>query len=266
MVTLKTRARLLALGILFALCPRAGLSAIAVEYELDQPIDLAKKWSFIRAENFFVQHQCGDERGKKQAARIANLLNNSWLSPEQKAAAPLLQVRLFAGHGVYRAAFKFSRERHGHYNERLHLATSYCGSPPGILEEQLTLHQLSVSHLRLWQKIFIAEIFPYFDGQANVNPFADAAKNKPKPLGYVLLSNHRPEKAERATLRRLALFLQKHQKLEPFLRALLAGPHGDDTGSEILEGLFGETLKNLEDKITPPEAPKNANNTLPGRK
>jgi hypothetical protein len=245
--------------------PWPAVSAIAVEYELDNPLDLKQKWGFVRRENFFVQHQCGEERGKAEAARIEKLLQKELNFPESQAGR-LLQVRLWPGHDAYRRAFKFSKDRHAHYGEHLNLITSYCGTASDILEEHLILYRLSAAPLRPWQKIFLAEILPYLENKSGINPFPDTARNKPKPLGYVLLSNHRPEKPERASLRRLALFLQKNKKLEEFILALLNERRFDDTGVEILEKMFPEGLKILEEKITPPDMQKTPNNTLPGRK
>ncbi len=234
--------------------------AIAVEYELDGPLDLKQKWGFVREEMFFLQHQCGEDRGRANAKRIKKLIGKD--SPLKAVEPPmrLLQVRLLPGFDAYRRTFKFSKDRHGHYDEKISLMTSYCGASAAVLEEQLILHRLAETPLRLWQKIFIAETLP------GSNPFSDAAKVKPRPLRFVVLSNHRPEKAERATLRRLALFLQKEKKLDEFIAAIIRGRGFDDTGMEILETMFPGGLKALEERVTPPEPAKSANNTLPGRK
>jgi hypothetical protein len=236
------------------------LFAIAVEYELDGPLDMKQKWGFVRGENFFVQHQCGEEAGKNYTKRIKKLIEKE--SPLRSVEPPmrLLQVRLLPGFDSYRRTFRFSKDRHGHYDEKLSLLTSYCGAATAILEEQLILHRLAETPLRLWQKIFIAETLAWS------NPFTDATTGKPKPLRFVLLSNHRPEKAERATLRRLALFLQKGKKMDEFISALIRWRGFDDTGMEILETMFPEGLKVLEERITPAEQAKSPNNTLPGRK
>lgn len=241
-------------------------AAIAVEYELDGPLDLGRKWGFVREGNFFVQHQCGEEGGKSAAQKIKKLLEKE--TPLSLVAAPMrpLQVRLQAGLGAYRRAFRFSKERHAHYDERLSLITSYCGVSGAILEEHIILHRLAETPLRLWQKIFIAETLPYLDTGDSTRPFADAAKIKPSPLRFVLLSNHRPEKSERATLRQLAAFLQKEKRIREFLSALLTWRGFDDTATEILESLFSTNIGDLEERITPGATDKTPNNTLPGRK
>ena len=241
-------------------------AAIAVEYELDAPLDMKQKWSFVRDESFFIQHQCGEEGGKSAAQKIRKLLNKE--SPLKAILTPMrhLQVRLLAGLGAYRRTFRFSKERHAHYDEKLDLITSYCGVSGAILEEHIILHRLAEAPLRVWQKIFIAEMLPYLDTSGKFLPFYDAAKITAKPLRYVLLSNHRPEKPERATLRQLAAFLQKEQKTREFLTALLNWRGFDDTGTEILENMFSTGIQKLEERITPAETEKNPNNTLPGRK
>lgn len=236
------------------------LDAIAVEYELDGPLDLKQKWEFVRDTNFFIQHQCGPERGKAWALKINQLFEKQTLLRQTTEAADHLQIRLFAGLGAYRKAFRFSRERQAHYNGRLKLIVSYCGAAAAIVEEQLILHMLSHAQLRAWQNFFLAETLPYLENTGQPPGFADAAKQKPKPLQQVLLSNHRPDREERATLRALTLFLFKEKKLRFFCEALLRWRGFDDTGIEILEDMFSGGIQALEKQITP------VNNTLPGRK
>lgn len=223
------------------------LFAIAVEYELDGPLDMKQGWKFIREEIFFVQHQCTEERGKTAAKKIRKFFEKTSPLSALKDTPAHLQVRLLPGFDAYRRTFKFSKERRAHYDEKLALLTSYCSVSTTALEEQLVLHRLAGTRLRLWQKVFLAEIIPAPEG----SPFSDAAKVKPVPLRSLLLSNHRPEKAERATMRRLALFLQQEKKLEDFTKALIAWQGFDDTGMDILESMFSEGLRALEAKITP---------------
>lgn len=223
------------------------LEAIAVEYELDGPLDMKQKWRFIRDDNFFVQHQCSEAQGKRAAQKIRKFFDKASPFSALKDTPAHLQVRLLPGFDSYRKNFKFSKDRRAHYDERLSLITSYCSVSTVALEEQLVLHRLSGTRLRLWQKVFLAEIIPAMEN----NPFSDAAKAKPVPLRTLLLSNHRPEKAERATMRKLALFLRQEKKLDDFTQALLAWQGFDDTGMDILEAMFPEGLRALEAKITP---------------
>lgn len=227
------------------------LLTIAVEYELDGPLDMKQKWRFVREDIFFVQHQCSEEQGKAAARKIGRFFSKPSPLSAVKETPAHLQVRLLPGFDAYRKAFKFSKDRRAHYDERLGLLTSYCAASASVLEEQLVLHRLAGTKLRFWQKVFIAEVIPLLQGNNVIAPFGDAAKVKPVPLRSLLLSNHRPEKGERAAMRRLALFLQQEKKLEDFIKALVAWQGFDDTAMDILEGMFPEGLRTLEAKITP---------------
>jgi hypothetical protein len=216
---------------------------IAVEHDFDAPLDMRQKWRFIRGEDFYLQHRCGDNPGNRWAKKIGIWMKKTPAWPGRLPVLPL-QVRLMADAAAYRQYFKFSRERHAHYNARLNLVTAYCGISPPLLREQIILQSLEGSHLRLWQKVFVAEVLAQGDTERKSDHFSDSADAKPVSLQYLLLSNHRPDKPERAAMRQLARLLSSKGKLREFIQALVSETRFDDTGLEVLETWFPESLPN----------------------
>jgi len=211
---------------------------------------MRQKWRFIRGADFYLQHRCGEKPGQKWAGKIETWMKNTPPWPGRLIELPL-QVRLMADAAGYRNYFKFSRDRHAHYNARLNLVTAYCGISQALLREQIILHSLEGSHLRAWQKVFVAEILAHGDAEKKPDLFIDSTGAKPVSLVYLLLSNHRPDKPERAAMRQLAQLLSRKGKLREFIEALVSEMRFDDTGLEVLETWFPEGLPN---------------NTLPGRR
>ena len=92
--------------------------------------------------------------------------------------------------------------------------------------------------------------------------FADAEKDTPAGLLQVLLSNHWPGRSERATLRRLAIFLNDRKSLDQFIALLIEPVTADDTGLEALEGLFPGELNAIVESIGRDAQNAKANKTL----
>ncbi len=230
-----------------ALLLSQAAQAIAVEYDLDKPLGSPELWKYYRAPQFYIQHACGKERLNAIAERISRFMQDKTGQNSTVEGEAQLQIRLYANAAQYRRALRFSKYRDGHFNARLTLLTSHCDAGPVTLAEQLNLYWLADSHLRKWQRIFIAEILAYDSRNSLRAAFADAIKDKPAPLLQVLLSNQTPGRTERAALRQLALFLSEKKRLDEFLAMLLEPPSADDTGLEILERLFpGESATILD--------------------
>lgn len=226
------------------LCCASTLAAIAVEYDLDKPLDLPGKWRYYTGAHFYAQHRCNDAQMRLHARRIENYLG----APSRESdpeIGPLLQVRLYASAADYRRHLKFSKYRDGHFNKRLNLIVSYCDVSAILLAEQLNLHALAAKPLRKWQRVFVAELLPLVSQNRVFAAFADAEKDKRAKLLAVLLSNHWPGRTERASLRRLAILLAERQQLEVFLEKLIEPVTADDTGLETLEALFPEGIQSL---------------------
>jgi hypothetical protein len=228
-------ARLIAISIL--LFAHAAARAMAVEYDLDKPLDSPQTWKYFRAPQFYVQYRCGKERISNIVARVSRFMQDRTGQNVEIDEKVALQIRLYANAVQYRRALRFSQYREGHFNARLNLVTSHCEVSAGTLAEQLNLYWLSDKALRKWQRIFVAEVLA-LTGRNASGAFADAAKDKPAPLLQVLLSNQTPGRAERAMLRQLTLFLIERKRLDEFLTLLIEPPTNDDTGLEVLEQLF----------------------------
>lgn len=226
-----------------------ALGALAVEYELDGPLDLKQRWQFLRRPEFFVQHQCAAPK----LARIDEQVQEFLAAPKLWRLTPVpqkpLQMRIFATAEKYRAELHFSPERQGHFNIQRNLIVSHCNVPKVILDEQLMLYALSTSHLRQWQKIFIAETLPRAEEKLKPAFFPEVEKVHMVKLRYLLLSNHVPGKKERATMRLLANVLWEQGELRRFLKLLVAGSKSDDTGTEALEKIFAKSIKTIEKQI-----------------
>ena len=232
---------------------------VAVEYQLDRPLDFKMGWSFRRGDEIYLQHQCAPAT----AARLQRHMLDYNAAMRGKFGIPLtadvLQVRLHANAQVYRNRMKFSREREGHYNATLNILTSHCGASTATIEQQLILYLLRDEPMRTWQRVFIAEVLP---GNGRRNFFNDSDKAKATSLGQVMLSNHTPGKNDRALLTRLAAYLQKKDKLEEFALALARDRSFDDTGMEILEKISGEPMSELQAKLADKPSAARRNNTL----
>jgi len=220
------------------------LAAVAVEYDLDKPLDSPAKWRYYTNSHFYAQHRCGDAQMRLHARRIENYLGAPSRESEPEIG-PLLQVRLYASAADYRRTLKFSKYRDGHYNKRLNLIVAYCDVSAILLAEQLNLHALAQKPLRKWQRVFIAELLPLVSQNRVFGAFADAEKDKQAKLLAVLLSNHWPGRSERATLRRLAILLAERQQLEAFMQKLIEPVTADDTGLETLEALFPDGIQSI---------------------
>lgn len=233
---------------LLVLVPFA-ISALAVEYELDGPLDLKQRWQFLRRSDFFVQHQCAAPK----LARIDERVQEFLLAPKLWRLTPIpqkpLQLRIYAQAEKYRAELHFSQDRQGHYNMQRNLIVTHCNVPKLILDEQLMLYALSTSRLRQWQKIFIAETLPRLEENARPVFFPEAEKEQMMKLRFLMLSNHVPGKRERATMRYLANFLWEQGELRRFLKLLVADSKSDDTGIEALEKIFSKSIKTIEKEI-----------------
>lgn len=236
-----------------------ALFGIAVEYDLDRPLEFKLGWNFLRADDIYLQHQCNTATAARHQRHAVAYVATMREKLGVTTASEVLQVRLHANAQLYRNRMKFSREREGHYNASLNILTSHCGAPDAIIEQQLILYILRDEPLRKWQKIFIAEVLL---GNASRPFFPGSAKAVPSPLHQVLLSNHTPEKPELATLASLARYLQKMGKLEEFTLALARDRGFDDTGMEILEKLCGEPIASLQAKLADKAAAPGRNNTL----
>ncbi|MFO1471167.1 MAG: hypothetical protein U1F27_09035 [Turneriella sp.] len=236
-----------------------ALSAIAVEYDLDRPLDFKLGWIFLRTDDIYLQHQCSAATAARHQRHAVEYIATMREKLNVTATPEVLQIRLHANAQLYRNRMKFSREREGHYNSSLNILTSHCSAPEAIIEQQLILHILRDEPLRKWQKIFIAEVLP---GNAGRPFFRSSAKAVPSPLYRVLLANHTPEKPELATLASLARYLQKMGKLEEFALTLARDRGFDDTGMEILERLCGERIAALEARLIDKAAAAKRNNTL----
>jgi len=237
------------------------LAAMAVEYDLDKPLDTYTKWRYYTNSHFYAQHRCSDGQMHLHARRIQNYLEAPAKRPEPEIG-PQLQVRLYASAADYRRNLKFSKYRDGHYNRRLNLIVTHCDVSALLLAEQLNLHALAEKPLRKWQRIFIAETLALI-ARGNVQTvFADADKDRPVALMHVLLSNHWPGRNERATLRRLALALAGRQQLEIFIERLIEPTTADDTGLETLESLFSGESRTILETLGDGTPDTKANKTL----
>lgn len=237
-----------------------ALHPIAVEYDLDRPLESPGTWRFHQSSHFYAQHRCGEAQLQAIGRRIQRFLE----APEKQRAAelgPVLQVRLYASAADYRKNLKFSKYRDGHYNRRLGIIVSYCDVPAHRLAEQMTLYALADKPLRKWQRVFLAEVIPVLAGRNLQNAFDDVGKDKPAALLPVLYSNHWPGRSERATLRLLAIHLADRQLLEPFVERLLEAAAADDTGLELLESLTEGNIAPLAESIAGAAA-ANGNKTL----
>jgi hypothetical protein len=249
-------ARLIVVSIAFF----SALHPIAVEYDLDRPLESPASWRYYQGSHFYAQHRCGDAQLQAIGRRIQRFLE----APEKQRSAelgPVLQVRLYASAADYRKNLKFSKYRDGHFNRRLGIIVSYCDVPAQRLAEQMTLFALADKPLRKWQRVFLAEILPVLAGRHLQNAFGDVGKDKPAALLPVLYSNHWPGRSERATLRLLATHLADRQLLEPFVERLLEASGADDTGRELLESLTTGDIGQLADSIAGTAVP-NGNKTL----
>lgn len=226
-----------------------ALGALAVEYELDGPLDLKQRWQFLRRPDFFVQHQCPPPK----LARIDEQVQEFLIAPKLWRLTPVpqkpLQLRVYASAEKYRNEMHFSQDRQGHFNIQRNLVVTHCNAPRTILDEQLMLYALSTSRLRQWQRIFIAETLPRLEEKARPAFFSDAAKEPSAKLRYLLLSNHVPGKGERATMRALAHLLWEEGELRRFVKLLVAGSKSDDTGIEALEKIFSKNIKTIEKQM-----------------
>lgn len=223
---------------LLLLLATAAARAIAVEYDLDKPLDSPQAWKYYRTPQFYVQHKCGKERLIGVIGRISRFMQDKTGQNVEIDGGVPLQIRLYPNAAQYRRALRFSQYRDGHFNKRQNLVTSHCEVSATVLAEQLNLYWLADSNLRNWQRIFVAELLARMGRNSVGTAFADTGKDKPAPLMAVLLSNQTPGRAERATLRQLTLFLMERKRLEEFLTLVVEPPTLDDTGLEILEHLF----------------------------
>lgn len=237
----------------------AAAHPIAVEYQLDKPLDFKLGWSFLRGDEIYLQHQCSPAIAARHQRHAMDYIAAMREKLGITSATEALQMRLHANAQTYRNRMKFSREREAHYNAALNILTSHCGAANTTIEQQLILYLLRDEPLRTWQRVFIAEVLP---GDGKRIFFSDSGKAKAAPLGQVMLSNHTPGKADRALLARLAAYLQINGKLEGFALALARDRSFDDTGMEILERTSGEPVGALQAKFAnkPPAAGRN--NTL----
>lgn len=245
--------------ILWIFLSAGALQGIAVEYNLDKPIDFKLGWSFLLGSEIYLQHQCSTPTATQLGQHMLDYIRAVHKKLGVDSPVQPLQVRLHANAQVYRNRMRFSREREGHYNADLNILTSHCGVGHATLDQQLVLYLLRDEPLRTWQKVFIAEVLP---GKGYRTLFADAAKAKPAPLESVMLSNHTPGKAERALLAKLGRYLQKTNMLEEFALALAHSRAFDDTGMEILERLTGESVAAIQTALAEKSPDKRRNNTL----
>lgn len=248
-------------AIFFAAAITSALVAVAAEYDLDKPLDSPGKWRYYQGSHFYAQHRCSDGQMQRMARDIQNYLNAPAKLPEAEIG-PVVQVRLYASAADYRRNLKFSKYRDGHFNRRLNLIATYCDVSAVLLAEQLNLHALAAKPLRKWQRIFIAETMPMIARNKAQGAFADAEKDTPAGLMQVLLSNHWPGRSERATLRRLAIFLNDRKSLDQFIALLIEPATADDTGLEALEGLFPGELNAIAEAIGQSGQNAKANKTL----
>ncbi len=236
-----------------------SLQAIPVEYNLDKALEIKLGWSFRIGPGVYLQHQCSTG----SAVRLQQHARDYTAMMQEKLGIPAdeatLQMRLHSNAQVYRGRMRFSREREGHYNSVRDILTSHCAASNSVLNQQLLLRILRDEHLRPWQGIFIAEVLAANGSRAY---FANDAKADGAPLLQTLLSNYTPGKAERATLGRLAKYLQELGQLENFAVALVRDKRYDDTGLELLEATTGESIRALQTKLTKPATNTQRNNTL----
>ena len=243
------------LGCLFT----AALHPIAVEYQLDRPLDFKLGWRFLRGDEIYLQHQCSPATAAHHQRHAMDYIAAMREKLGTSSGTEALQMRLHANAQVYRNRMKFSREREAHYNATLNILTSHCGASNTTIEQQLILYLLRDEPLRTWQRVFIAEVLP---GNGKRTFFSDSGKAKTAPLAPVMLSNHTPAKADRALLARLAAYLQKNGKLEEFALALARDRSFDDTGTEMLEKITGEPVAALQVKFADKPPVTGRNNTL----
>ncbi len=244
-------------AVLFA---AASLNPLAVEYDLDRPLESVSAWRYYQSSHFYAQHRCSDGQLQAVARRIQLYLS----APQKETEAelgPVLQVRLYASAVDYRKNLRFSKYRDGHYNRRLNMIVTYCDVAAQRLAEQLTLHSLADRPLRKWQRIFLAEAMSVIARGSLQSAFSDVADDKPAALMHVLYSNHWPGRSERATLKLLTRYLAERQKLEAFVQLLLEPTGTDDTGFEALESLIADDLPGLHQAIENPDK-TNGNKTL----
>ena len=248
------------IGLLVALFAVAALQPIAVEYDLDRPLESVTAWRYYLGSHFYAQHRCSDGQLQAVARRIQLFLS----APQKEAAAelgPVLQVRLFASAADYRKNLRFSKYRDGHFNRRLNMVVTYCDVPAQRLAEQLTLHSLADRPLRKWQRVFLAEAMSVIARGSLQSAYTDVANEKPTALMQVLYSNHWPGRSERATLKLLTRYLAERQKLEAYVELLLEATGTDDTGLEALERVIADDLAGLNQNIENP-GKTNGNKTL----
>lgn len=226
-----------------------ALGAMAVEYELDPPLDLKQKWFFLKQSDFFIQHQCAASKINRIDEQVQEFLAAPKLWHLTPQPFKPLQMRIYAGAERYRSEMRFSQDRQGHFNAQRNLIVSHCNVSKTILEEQLMLYVLSKSPLRRWQKIFIAESLSRLGEKGKPVFFADAQKTERVKLRYLLLSNHAPGKKERATMRALAATLYGAQKLRTFVKLLVRDYRFDDTGAEALEKIFEKNIDDIDKNL-----------------
>ena len=237
----------------------ASLSAIAVEYNLDKPLEFKLGWSFLRTDDIYLQHQCNAATAARHRRHVLDYTATMRGKLGLASGTETLQMRLHADARMYRNRMKFSREREAHYNSARNILTSHCGASNAAIEQQLILYLLRDEPLRTWQRIFVAEVLP---GNGKSNYFGDSARKEPAALAEVMLSNHTPGKADRALLARLAAFLQKSGKLQEFALALARDRSFDDTGMEILELTTGMPISALQAKLADKPVANGHNNSL----
>jgi hypothetical protein len=245
--------------VLFLIATRS-LWVIAVEYQIDPPLDLTHKWKFARHADYYVQHQCSQRNIDLVTIALRDALTSLELRFGKIILKTPLQLRFFANAHEYRKAHHFSRSRDGHFNPILNIVSTHCFVAKELFTETLVLYYLAGTNLRPWQRIFAAETLRFADDRTKVDSFTDAKRENPELLTNVLLSNYTPGIRERATLRQLAELLATRGRLSEFLTLLIAKPQADDTGIDLLESILGTDIRDIQNALLTSE--KASNNTL----
>lgn len=213
------------------------------ESERDEPIDLKMRWSFYKDEIGFFQHQCSLENIKKLSSvlietrkELASQLGLSW-------EAKPFQFRIYSSQKIYTQLLQFSSMRDAHYNPTQRMLVSHCKVSTQRFRKLFIFSLLGDTPLRYALKSLIAELFSHdHPWGAAVQLQAYNASGKaiqpdevvPRKLFSVLIKSHEPELHEMGLLFAWAKHLQKHHKLQLFLKQVLERAHAEDTGIDTV--------------------------------
>ena len=213
------------------------------ESERDEPIDLTMRWGFIKNEIGFFQHQCSPERIKKLSnelvetrKQLAVQLNLQW---EDKP----FQFRIYSNQRVYTQLLQFSAKRNIHFNPSQRMLVSHCYVSTKMLRKTFIFSLFGDTPLRYALKSLIAELFSHDDPwESAMQLQTENASGKliqldevvPKKLIPVLIKNHEIDSGEMGLVFAWSKYLQKHHKLQAFLRVVVERAYADDTGIDAV--------------------------------